>query len=84
MFNGWYEHEKFGTYYDANQTGWYYHLDQGWMYVDEWNEDGTWMYIPYDGNESKLITALDAMFIEDDDYQTFIEQLWKMLNMILR
>jgi hypothetical protein len=43
------------------------------MYVDEWNEDSTWMYIPYDGNESKLITALDAMFIEDDAYRTFIE-----------
>jgi hypothetical protein len=71
--HGWYEHEKFGTYYDANQTGWYYHLEQGWMYVDEWNEDSTWMYIPYDGNESKLITALDAMFIEDDAYRTFIE-----------
>jgi hypothetical protein len=71
--HGWYEHEKFGTYYDANQTGWYYHWDQGWMYVDEWNEDSTWMYIPYDGNESKLITALDAMFIEDDAYRTFIE-----------
>ena len=44
--NGWHEHDKFGTFYDANNSSWYYHLDHGWIYVDEWDDNGTWMYMP--------------------------------------
>jgi hypothetical protein len=44
--NRWYEHEQFGTFYDANNSEWYYHLDHGWIYVDEWDDNGTWMYVP--------------------------------------
>lgn len=44
--NSWSKHEKFGTFYDAKQTGWYYHLSHGWIYVHDWNDEGTWFYIP--------------------------------------
>ena len=65
--NKWYQHEQFGAFYDANQSGWYYHLDHGWIYVDEWDDNGTWMYMANentsqntyfhnDGNQYNLIT----------------------------
>jgi hypothetical protein len=44
--NNWYEHEHFGTFYDKDDSDWYYHLDHGWIYVDEWDDNGTWMYMP--------------------------------------
>ena len=44
--NKWYQHEQFGTFYDANNSGWYFHLDHGWIYVDEWDDNGTWLYMP--------------------------------------
>ena len=44
--NNWYQHDQFGTFYDANNSDWYYHLDHGWIYVDEWGDNGTWIYMP--------------------------------------
>ena len=44
--NRWYEHDQFGTFYDANNSDWYYHFDHGWIYVNEWDNNGTWMYVP--------------------------------------
>ena len=53
--NNWYEHEKFGVFFDAHQSGWYYHLDHGWIYVDEWNDKGSWIYKPLeDSNDSSF------------------------------
>ena len=63
----WWQHDQFGIFYDANDSNWYYHLDHGWIYVDEWDDNGTWMYMAnentsqntyfhYDGNQYNLIT----------------------------
>ena len=54
--NRWYEHEQFGTFYDANNSEWYYHLDHGWIYVDEWDDNGTWMYVPLADDNSTIET----------------------------
>lgn len=44
--NNWYQHDQYGTFYDANNSDWYYHLDHGWIYVKEWDDNGTWIYMP--------------------------------------
>ena len=54
--NNWYEHAQFGTFYDANNSDWYYHLDHGWIYVDEWDDNGTWMYVPLADDNSTIET----------------------------
>jgi hypothetical protein len=54
--NNWYQHEQFGTFYDANNSDWYYHLDHGWIYVDEWDDNGTWMYVPLADDNSTIET----------------------------
>jgi hypothetical protein len=55
--NNWFQHEKFGIFFDAHQTGWHYHLDHGWIYVDKWNDKGSWIYKPLeDSNESAFTT----------------------------
>ena len=46
--NNWYQHDQFGTFYDKGDSDWYYHLDHGWIYVDEWDDNGTWIYLPSD------------------------------------
>jgi len=59
--NNWYEHEKFGVFFDAHQSGWYFHLDQGWIYVDEWNDNGSWIYKPLDdSNDSAFPLSTKA------------------------
>jgi hypothetical protein len=59
--NNWYKHEKFGVFFDAHQSGWYFHLDQGWIYVDEWNDEGSWIYKPLDdSNDSAFPLSTKA------------------------
>ena len=62
--SGWYQHDQFGIFYDANNSDWYYHLDHGWIYVKEWDDNGTWMYMPvhdeyfYPESNSSLLEQL--------------------------
>ena len=67
--NGWHEHDKFGTFYDANNSSWYYHLDHGWIYVDEWDDIGTWMYMPL---EDSNFTYLNEYF-DGADFSPIVE-----------
>lgn len=49
--NGWYEHDQYGTFYDSNKPGWFYHIDHGWIFVNEWNNNGTWAYSSQKGSD---------------------------------
>ena len=48
--NRWWQHDQFGIFYDANNSNWYYHIDQGWIYVDKWEDNGTWLFLPLEDN----------------------------------
>lgn len=48
--NRWWQHDQFGIFYDANNSNWYYHIDQGWIYVDKWEDNGTWLFLPLGDN----------------------------------
>lgn len=48
--NRWWQHDQFGIFYDANDSNWYYHIDHGWIYVDEWEDNGTWLFLPLEDN----------------------------------
>ncbi|MBN37483.1 MAG: hypothetical protein CMI29_03375 [Opitutae bacterium] len=58
--NGWNQHENFGTFFSNLNSDWYYHTILGWIYVPNWNDDGTWMYRPDDaGGEFSSVTGLN-------------------------
>lgn len=44
--NNWYHHPQFGIFYDIEGSDWHYHLDHKWIYVEQWDDNGTWIYIP--------------------------------------
>ena len=48
--NRWWQHDQFGIFYDARDSNWYYHIDQGWIYVDKWEDNGTWLFLPLEDN----------------------------------
>lgn len=63
--HSWYQHDQFGVFYDDNDSNWCYHIDHGWIYVDEWNDNGTWMYIPLNAKaDDKTFRYYDNDFIE--------------------
>ena len=41
--NGWYENPWFGILH-LPANGWSYHLDMGWIYLPEDNQDGVWLW----------------------------------------
>mgnify|MGYP003338419510 CR=1 FL=1 len=63
--NNWYEHEQFGTFYDANISDWYYHLDHGWIFVDVWDDNGTWMYVPLNGSSKSISDSSESVTTEE-------------------
>ena len=77
--NGWWQHEKFGTFYGSSNSAWYYHFDHGWIYVYEWNDNGTWLYMPiiedYDQQESQhKKIALGWMWSKPEHYPHLYNQ----------
>ncbi len=63
--NRWYEHEQFGIFWQSNTEGWYYHSDHGWIYVDEWDDNGTWLYVPLNGSSKSISDSNESVTTEE-------------------
>jgi hypothetical protein len=63
--NNWYQHDQFGTFYDANNSDWYYHLDHGWIYVNEWDNNGTWIYVPLEDTSETESDSTESVITKE-------------------